>query len=155
MTNLREREDFKSTTETADILCTMVLPDCEHSRKSMFSVGPCDKCRERRKSVPEAPKSQSQSQNIRRRYSETKLVEKNDCHPHSHVHWPDEEDHALTVTIQTNSPRQSVSDHLLGHSSDSDHTSDHSADEHCEKECSKVKSILKHKQTCVVVVHTD
>lgn len=116
---------------------------CEHSKTSMFCTGPCESCkmkmmleREKNKTINGAA-ANSQSKYSGHCLTIPQLPE----HPELHVHWSDEDDagnssHELETVIE---PVKS---------SDTNHVTKNQEEVH-------VKPILKHKPTCVVVVHVD
>lgn len=116
---------------------------CEHSKTSMFCTGPCESCKMKMMLEREKNKTNNcAATNSHSKYAGHCLtIPQHPEHPELHVHWSDEDDagnssHELETVIE---PVKKP---------DTNHVTTNQEEVH-------VKPILKHKPTCVVVVHVD
>lgn len=128
---------FLVMTKTMDVA---PMSACEHSKNSMFCLGPCEACKTRLAAVEEnRPNDNESAAKINQSKHSGRCLEVPQLpdHPEHHVHWSDEDEginssHELETRIEpVKSPVTS------------------------SREDVHVKPILKHKPTCVVVVHVD
>lgn len=122
------------------------LSACEHSKNSMFCIGPCEACKAQlaRKNEQKNSVDKNSAANIKNHSKlerQCRIVPQITYSPDHRVHWSDEDESGNT-SQELETIIKPVENLDLNPASQN-------------TEEANVKSILKHKPTCVVMVHVD